>query len=121
MRKLCVVCFAAIALVTGCGQTQVEKPSSTTGVPWVAYWGEGQQVRYYAVSDLKASKVGKSLGVIVMQGTSNGPPGWTTNMTSKSDIHIYEITGTNNNDQVAVEMGNGPYFRASSTGTQKPQ
>lgn len=78
-------------------------------------------MRYYAVRDSKVSKVGKPLGVIVMQGTSNGPSRWTTNMTSKSDIHIYEITGTNKNDQVAVEMGNGPYFRATSTGTQKPQ
>ncbi|KPV45432.1 hypothetical protein [Alicyclobacillus ferrooxydans] len=120
MRKLFIGCFAVLVLVTGCGQTQVENPSTTTGVPWVAHLSEGHQLRYYAVSDSKALKIGKPLGVIVMQGTSNGPPGWVTNMTSKMDIHVYQIAGVNQNNQIAVEIGNGPYFKATSTGAKKP-
>lgn len=121
MRKLVVAGIIGAAVVLGgCGQF----PSGSPGSPWVAKHRlpSGTLVRYYQVSHatVPPSNVGQSVGVLFMHGITNGLPSWQTNISTRKNIHLYAIVGIPIRRAVAVELGQGPYFKAASTGRTKP-
>lgn len=87
-------------------------------VHWVA--NDSQPVQYYVMSTSKALTVGKFLDAIITVGASNGPLShWSTNMSSKKTIMIYEIPGINTSEEVAVRI-NSEDLKANSAGSRKP-
>lgn len=113
MRKFLVGGLAGLALLAGCGETST----------WVALrTPSGGLVRYYQIrhATLQKSKIGRSDGVLFMHGVANGPDLWRTNMKTSKNIRIYTIIGVSTSHAIAIQVGHGPYFKATSTGTKKP-
>lgn len=113
MIKFIVGSIAGLAILAGCGETS----------KWVALHNpSGSLVRYYQIrrATVPKSKIGRSDGALFMHGIDNGPGLWRTNIKTSRNIRIYTIIGVPNTHAMAIQVGHGSYFKATSTGNNRP-
>ncbi|GMA49688.1 hypothetical protein GCM10025857_10450 [Alicyclobacillus contaminans] len=101
MKKIVEIAVIALLLV-GCDKTA--QPAPATKPPWVASYAVGTPTVYYFSTGEEVQTVGNFIVSFNPKSMSQGPSGWSSDITDINQIEIYAIPGIDVTQAVAVKF-----------------